>query len=155
MPHWLGPGCVGGGPLRRKPAYAVNADAPHHDAAKRWLEEVLSGDEPIALPWSVVLGFLRVSTLSRIFPNALSVEEALSAVDGWLSLPVVRTLQPSSEHWRILRSLIVQAGTAGNLTTDAHLAALAIEHGSELCSTDNDFRRFRQLRWSNPLELSD
>lgn len=131
--------------------YAVNRDSPRHRQAKAWLEEVLSGNEPVALPWNVILGFVRITTNSRILPGALSVEGAVSIVDSWLAQPVVKLISPGSEHWRILRALLITAGTAGNLTTDAHLAALAIEHGAELCSTDTDFARFAKLRWANPL----
>ncbi|HSH74546.1 MAG TPA: type II toxin-antitoxin system VapC family toxin [Longimicrobiales bacterium] len=132
--------------------YAVNADGPHHEAAKPWLEDLLSGDEVVALPWVVLLGFLRLSTNPRIFPSPLDPEQALEVVDGWLSHASVRPLSPGGEHWRILRSLLLEAGTAGDLTTDAHLAALAIAHGAELHSTDTDFARFPYLRWVNLLE---
>ncbi|MBI3982901.1 MAG: type II toxin-antitoxin system VapC family toxin [Gemmatimonadetes bacterium] len=131
--------------------YAVNRDAPHHERAKAWLERTLSSDEPIALPWAVLLGFLRLTTNARVFPQPLSPEAALTVVDGWLAYASVIALTPGAEHWRILRSLLVESGTAGNLTTDAHLAALTIEHGAELCSADGDFARFRSLRWVNPL----
>ncbi len=131
--------------------YAVNTDSAFHRQAKAWLEEVLSGDEPITIPWVAVLGFLRIATNSHIFPNPLEVTQALGIVDGWLSQPNVQLLSPKMEHWPILRSLLSETGTAGNLTTDAHLAALAIENGAELCSTDNDFSRFPRLNWTNPL----
>jgi toxin-antitoxin system PIN domain toxin len=132
--------------------YAINRDAPGHAAAKVWLEEVLGGDEPVGLPWSVLLGFLRISTQARVLPRPLTVEQAISIVDGWLDLPVVRVLEPGAEHWRILRGLLAETGSAGNLTTDAHLASLAIENGCSLCSTDRDFGRFPRVRWVNPLE---
>lgn len=130
--------------------YAVNRDAPHHAEAKSWLEDVLSGDEPVAMPWPVLLGFLRISTHGRILPRPLTAEQAISVVDGWLEQPTVRVLEPGPEHWRILRGSLQDTGTAGNLTTDAHLAALAIENGCELCSTDPDFARFPKLRWTHP-----
>ena len=132
--------------------YSVNRDAPQHRAARRWLERTLSGEEPVALPWIVLLGFLRVATHRRILPNPVDAEQALKIVDGWLAQPVVRTLEAGSQHWSILKELLAETGSAGNLTSDAHLAALAIENGSELCSTDADFSRFRRLRWVNPLE---
>ena len=133
--------------------YAVNADAVHHHAACAWLEEALASDEPVALPWVVLLGFLRIATNRRILPQPLTVAQAIAVVDGWLAQPAVRPLSPGEEHWRILRTLLADAGTAGNLTTDTHLAALAIEHGATLWSTDTDFRRFPRLRWENPLEV--
>ena len=131
--------------------YAVNRDSECHDTARCWLEKTLSGKEPVGLAWVVVLGFLRIATNSRILQKPLSPDQALGVVDGWLAQPVVRLLQPGEEHWRILRSLLTHSGTAGNLTTDAHLAALAIENGCELCSTDHDFGRFARLQWMNPL----
>lgn len=131
--------------------YAVNRDSPQHAAARTWVEDILSGDEVVALPWVVLLGFLRISTNPRIMSRPLSPAQALEIVDDWLAQPTVRPLLPTEEHWRILRALLIESGTAGNLTTDAHLAALAIEHGCELCSTDSDFARFSKLRWVNPL----
>jgi toxin-antitoxin system PIN domain toxin len=132
--------------------YAVNRDSAHHAAAKHWLDHALSGDEPVALPWVVLLGFLRLATSARVFRKPLSPADALELIDGWLTAPAALALSPGDEHWRILRELIEESGTAGNLTTDAHLAALAIEQGAELCSTDTDFARFRTLRWVNPVE---
>lgn len=131
--------------------YAVNRDSAHHSRARSWLERTLSGDEPIAFAWIVLLGFLRLSTSPRVLPNPLRPEQALEVVDGWLAQPPVLAVDPGPEHWRILRTLIDEAGTAGNLTTDAHLAAIAIENGAELCSTDTDFARFPRLRWINPV----
>lgn len=131
--------------------YAVNRDSRQHRKAKAWLDNVMSGEEPVAFPWIVLLGFLRISTNRRILSRPLSLSKALEIVSGWLAQPTARTLSPQEEHWRILSSLLADTGTAGNLTTDAHLAALAIEHGCELCSTDNDFARFPKLRWTNPL----
>jgi toxin-antitoxin system PIN domain toxin len=131
--------------------YAVNRDSAHHSRAKSWLEKTLSDDEPVALPWVVLLGFLRLATSPRVLPHPLAPEQALEVVDGWLTQPCVQMLGPGVDHWRLLRSLVEETGTAGNLTTDAHLAALAIENGAELCSTDTDFARFRRLRWTNPV----
>lgn len=131
--------------------YAVNRDSPNHARAKAWLDHALSGDETVALPWIVVLGFLRVSTASRIMSRPLTVEQATAIVDSWLERHQVLLLDPADEHWRVLRDMLIEAGTAGNLTADAHLAALAMEHDAELCSTDGDFARFRRVRWRNPL----
>jgi hypothetical protein len=131
--------------------YAVNRDGPHHPRAKSWLEQTLASEEPVALPWPVLLGFLRLSTSPRVLPHPLLPEQALGVIDGWLSQPVVSVLHPGPEHWRILRGLIEETGTAGNLTSDAHLAAIAIANGAELCSTDTDFARFPRLRWMNPI----
>ena len=131
--------------------YAVNRDSPQHKRAKAWLEKLFAGDETIGLPWVVILGFLRITTSRRIFPEPLNIAGATAVVDDWIDHPLVVSVYPGAEHWSILRSLLAESGAAGNLTTDAHLAALAIEHGCELVSTDADFGRFRGLRWTNPL----
>ncbi len=131
--------------------YAVNRDSAQHAPAKAWVERTVAGSEPVALPWVVVLGFLRLATSGRVFRKPLSPDAAVEVIHGLLAGPAVVTLSPGDEHWQILRDLLTESGTAGNLTTDAHLAALAIEHGAELCSTDADFARFRTLRWKNPL----
>jgi toxin-antitoxin system PIN domain toxin len=131
--------------------YAANTDSPQHAKAKAWVEATLSGEETIALPWIVILGFLRVTTNPRIFTHPLATADAIAIVDSWLARANVVAQPPGAEHWRELRAQIEKTGTAGNLTTDAHLAAIAIEHGAELCSTDADFGRFSNLRWSNPI----
>jgi len=131
--------------------YAVNADGPHHAAAKTWLEDTLSGDETVGLPWVVILGFLRLATHPRVFPAPLEAAQAVAVVDSWLTRPGVETLNPGSGHWGLLRELVLETGTAANLITDAHLAALAMEGGAELHSTDTDFARFPRLRWVNLL----
>lgn len=132
--------------------YAIDRTSPLHPPARAWLETTWSGEEPIGLPWIVLLGFLRLSTSPRIFTHPLTSEQALALVDEWLERPCVRAVAPGEEHWRILRALLAETGAAGNLTTDAHLAAIAIEHGAELCSCDSDFARFPRLRWVDPLK---
>ena len=131
--------------------YASLQETPQHSAAKAWLEATFNGDEPIALPWSVVLAVLRISTQSRLMLQPLSPGQAIELVEHWLQHPLVTVVQPGPSHWSILRLLIQETGTAGNLTSDAHLAALAIEHNGTLCSADSDFRRFPGLRFRNPL----
>jgi toxin-antitoxin system PIN domain toxin len=131
--------------------YAVNQDAPCHQKAKAWLETVVAGTETVGLPWSVLLAFLRLTTKSGLFQNPLPVETAFELVDAWLGQPPVIVPEPSARHFQTLRDLVTPLGTGGNLTSDAHLAALAIEHRAVLCSTDNDFSRFPKLRWQNPL----
>ena len=130
--------------------YAVNRDSPQHAAGRSWLEESLSGEEPVGFPWAVLFGFLRLTTSARVFQRPLVPEQAVEIV-GWLARPHAVPLAPGERHWEILRRLIASAGTGGNLTTDAHLAALAIEHDADLYSTDADFGRFATLRWVNPL----
>jgi hypothetical protein len=131
--------------------YAVNRDAPLHVPARDWLNAMLSGTERIAFTWSVLLAFLRLSTRALVFASPLTPDEAFEVMEAWLSQPCVTVLHPSERHFSILRDLLQRAGTAGNLTTDAHLAAIAIEHGAELCSCDGDFARFSGLRWTHPL----
>ena len=112
----------------------------------------MSGDEPVGYAWNVLLGFLRLVTRTPVFSTPIATEVAFDLIDRWLALPNAMVLHPTDRHAAILRGLIESVGTAGNLTTDAHLAALAIEYGGEVCSADNDFRRFRGLRWVNPLD---
>ncbi|HUA82571.1 MAG TPA: type II toxin-antitoxin system VapC family toxin [Bryobacteraceae bacterium] len=131
--------------------YATNTDAPGHQKAEAWLENVLSGTETVGLPWVVLLAFLRLTTRAGLFQKPLRVETALDLIEAWLEQPPVTVPEPTPNHLRILRDLILPLGTGGNLSMDAHLAALAIEHGAELCSADGDFARFAGLRWRNPL----
>jgi hypothetical protein len=131
--------------------YATNRDAPHHDEARTWWDGALSGDETVGLPWVVVLGFVRLVTHRTIVPRPLRPEQAFAIVDDWLAQPPVRMVEPTDRHWGILKGLLADFGTAANLTTDAHLAALAIEHGATLCTTDRDFSRFPGLTTRNPL----
>jgi toxin-antitoxin system PIN domain toxin len=132
--------------------YAANEDSPHHDRARPWLEGILSGTEEVGFAWLVLLGFVRISTHPGAVEFPLSAAAAIDFVDEWLAQPVVTVAHPTHRHAVVLRELLEPLGTAGNLTSDAHLAALAIEHGAELCSADADFSRFAGLRWSNPLD---
>jgi uncharacterized protein len=131
--------------------YAVDESSPHHEVAKPWLEEQLSESETFAFAWAVLLAFIRLVTNPRVFEKPLSGEEALDLVDSWLAQPNATVLHPTDRHSQLLRELLTSLGTAGNLTSDAHLAALAIEHGAELCSGDADFGRFSRVQWTNPL----
>ena len=131
--------------------YAVDESSPFHQKAQAWLENSISGPETIAFTWSVLLAFIRISTNARIFSHPLSAAQALDLVDGWLTRPNVTVVHPTGRHSAVLRELLEPLGAAGNLTTDAHLSAIAIEHGTELCSLDNDFSRFPGLLWINPL----
>jgi len=131
--------------------YAVDNRSPRHAPARAWLEQVLSSTETVAFAWSVLLAVVRLSTRSAIFERPLDSHEALDLVDGWLALPNTTVVHPTTRHAAVLRELLAPLGTAANLVTDAHLAALAIEHGAELCSSDADFSRFSGLRWVDPL----
>ena len=130
--------------------YSVNSNAPQHRRAKEWLQQIFSGSETIGLSWMSLLAFLRVST-NPVFPQPLPVERAFDQIEHWLGQPAAAIVEPGPRHARILRELLAPLGTAGNLTSDAHLAALAIEHGAQLCSADSDFARFPGLKWTNPL----
>lgn len=131
--------------------YAINQDSPRHDTARAWVEETFSGPEPVGLPWVVILAFLRLVTREAVVRQPLSPERAYRFVDEWLALPTVRAVGPGPEHWAILRSLLGPLGTAGNLTTDAHIAALALENRARLATADHDFRRFGGVEVVNPL----
>jgi uncharacterized protein len=131
--------------------YAIDKEAPRHRPAREWLEGVLSGTEAVAFAWAVLLGFVRISTNPAAFEQPLGAGEALDYVDGWLAQAVAAVVHPTDRHASVLRELLEPLGAAGNLTSDAHLAAVAIEHGAELCSSDADFSRFDGLRWTDPL----
>lgn len=131
--------------------YAYNTSSEHHQAAKTWLQDVLSQPEPIRFSWLTILAFLRITTTPRIFPHALTIREALAIVLEWLSLPNVHTLNPTERHFEILNRLLPTGQASGPLVMDGELAALAIEHGALLCTTDRDFARFAGVRLFNPL----
>jgi toxin-antitoxin system PIN domain toxin len=131
--------------------YAYNADAPQQLEASRWLAELLASSEPIALPWITIWAFIRISTNSRIWSNPLSAKQAFHIIEEWIHQPGVVVLQPGPRHTEILRKLIIEHTATGPLVTDAILAALALENGAVLASTDQDFRRFSAVRWTNPL----
>ena len=131
--------------------YAVDSDAPHHARARRWLEDTFSGGDHVGLAWVVVLSFLRVTTRPGILVRPLDPDQALAYVDSWLELPHVEAVEAGPNHWPVMRNLLETAGTLGNLTSDAHLAALAIERGAALYSSDHDFLRFPGLEHVNPL----
>jgi toxin-antitoxin system PIN domain toxin len=131
--------------------YAVNADAPEHASARAWWESALNGEEQVGLAWAVVLGFLRLGTRRGVLPRPMAPARALDVVAEWVAHPLVTLLHPGDGHWEILRGLLDATGTGGNLTTDAHLAALALEYDAALYSTDRDFARFRSLRLVNPI----
>lgn len=111
----------------------------------------MAGTETVGLAWNVLIGFVRLSTNPRAFQNPWDVDKALDVVDSWLAQPAVTVIHPTTRHSAILRDLLRPLGSAGNLTSDAHLATLAIEHGATLYSCDNDFARFSGLRWVDPL----
>lgn len=131
--------------------HAHNLDSPVHRPAREWWDACLSGTEGVGLAWVTILGFVRIATHPRILAAPLPVRAVMDRLEDWLGLPHFHIPQPSERHFQRLRELLGTLGTAGNLTTDAHLAALAIERGYVLHTTDADFARFPKLRWRNPL----
>jgi len=130
--------------------HAHNADSAVHEKARRWWELCLSGSEGVGLAWVATLGFIRVATNRRIVQRPLAVSDVMQRLEQWLALPHVHLAHPSDSHFGRLRVELERLGAAGNLTTDAHLAVLAMERGYVLYSTDTDFARFPGLRWINP-----
>jgi uncharacterized protein len=131
--------------------YAFFEESPHHRQAREWLDEQLNSFVAVGLPWPSLLAFVRIVTNPRVFRPATSPTSAWRQVLDWLACEPVWIPQPTERHAEVLGLLISLPGVHGNLVTDAHLAALAIEHGLTLCSTDGDFARFPELRWTNPL----
>ncbi len=135
--------------------YAHNIRSPQHSKAIKWWAQCLEGPDGVALAWVVIMGFVRIVTHPKIFEHPLPVEDATGRVEEWLMLPHVHVIHPPDTHFQTWSSLLKQLGTAGNLTTDAHLAALAIQRGLILQTTDADFSRFPGLKWNNPLKAED
>ncbi|WP_394850517.1 type II toxin-antitoxin system VapC family toxin [Pendulispora brunnea] len=131
--------------------YANFSAYPDHVRARSWWEELLNGDEDVAIPGPTLFGFVRLATNRKLFDPPMSVELALTTVEGWLARPNVRFLLPGPRHLEIAFDLLRRSGASGNLTTDTQLAAMAIEYQAEMHSNDQDFGRFSQLRWVNPL----
>lgn len=130
--------------------YAVDDESPDNAAARAWLDGALADAEAVGFTWLVLVGFLRVSTQAGLFHRPLSVEKAADAVDGWLAQAPAVIVEPTVRHSGLMRRLLAEVGTAGNLVNDAHIAALALEHGGEVVSFDRDFARFEGVRWRLP-----
>jgi hypothetical protein len=131
--------------------YATNRSAPHHEPARAWLTALMRSDETVALPWAVLVAFVRLTTNPRVLVDPLDAPAAVGIVASWRSRPNVTVPEPTDRHLPLLQRLLVATGVGANLVADAHLAALAIEHGATLCSADVDFSRFPTLNWMNPL----
>jgi uncharacterized protein len=131
--------------------HAYNSGSKVHDRARTWLEDLMNGDRPVGFAWAVVLGFVRITTHPAVLSRPLDASDACGIARSWLERPHAGILHPGERHAQLVFGLLESLGTAGNLTTDAHLAALAIEHQAELHSTDADFARFAGLKWRNPL----
>lgn len=130
--------------------YAHDQDSGRHGVASAWLENALSGPETVGIPWTVLIAFLRIATSRHILRQPLSMQEAAAAVTSWLERPNVETVGAGDRHWEILGSLLGSAQVRGDLVNDAHLAALALEHGATVCTHDRDFSRFPGLRILDP-----
>jgi toxin-antitoxin system PIN domain toxin len=130
--------------------YAVDRVSAHHDPARSWLDAALAGTEAVGLAWIALLAFIRIGTNASILPHPMTADEATGQVETWLGAPAAVVAQPTPRHASLLRGLLRDSGTAGNLTTDAHLAALAVEHGADIVSYDRDFARFPGVRHRLP-----
>ncbi len=130
--------------------YAVNQDAQHHRVARSWVDVALAGVEPVGFAWIVLPAFLRLTTRPGLFPRPLTLDQAAETLRLWLAAPAAVQLAPTPRHLDLLHSLLQSVGTAANHVSDAHLAALAIEHGGRVVSFDSDFSRFPGLRWERP-----
>ncbi len=131
--------------------YAKVQDFDQHHRAKSWLEEKLNKPGKVGLPWSVLLAFVRITTNPRIFASPMAISEAWAQIQEWIDLPGVWIPLPTNRHAEVLGKLLAESGSKSNIVPDAHLAALAIEHGLTMCSSDGDFARFSGLRYENPL----
>jgi len=131
--------------------YASDGDSPHHARAHGWLEDRLNGSARVGLPWTCLLAFMRIVTNPRVVSRPATMNAARTQVRTWLECDAVWIPSPGERHADILDRLLASGGVHGNLVRDAHLAALAIEHGLEICSADADFMRFPNVRWTNPL----
>jgi len=132
--------------------YAYNSTASKHQQAKEWFESVVSGSDIVGLPWVSILAFIRISTNHRAVKSPLSTREAKTIVDTWLERPNITSPNPGESHWEILAEVLITGQVTGPLVSDAYLAALSIEHGATLYSTDRDFSRFDKLSFVNPLD---
>jgi hypothetical protein len=131
--------------------FAVDRAAPAHERAARWLEEQVNGDRRVGLPWESLMAFLRIATHPRASQRPLKPEDAWRFIEDWLAAPTVWVPVATDQHTDVLGAMVRKYRLAGNLIPDAHLAALAVQHGLEICSADTDFARFTEIRWRNPL----
>ena len=131
--------------------FAVNEAASQHRRARDWLVAQLNGSRRVGLPWQVLGAFLRIATHPRAFERPLGAEQAWAHVVHWLDAPVAWIPEPGPHYANLLGGLIVRHDLRANLIPDAQLAALALEHGIAIASTDTDFARFEEIRWQNPL----
>jgi toxin-antitoxin system PIN domain toxin len=131
--------------------YAYHSGSPRHRKSREWLEDVLSGSETVRFAWLTLWAFLRIATHPRVFDHPLTLSETRAAISSWLEQPNVGIADPGERHWEIVQRLADGGQAIGPLVMDAVLAAIAIEHGATLCTTDRDFSRFPELKWTNPI----
>jgi len=131
--------------------YAHDSTSRNHEVARAWWQDTLRQPRPVGMAWTTIVGFVRLMTNHRVMANPMAVSEATERARSWLAQPQVQLLTPGERHAEVFFGLLERLGTAGDLTTDAHLAALAIEYQAEIASTDRDFARFPGVRWFNPL----
>lgn len=132
--------------------YAEDQLSPQHARAREWWDTQLSGSSPVCLCWTVIGAFVRLASNGRVFETPLSLAQTIKRVQSWLDQPCIRLIEPTDRHWLVFQRMLVDGQALGNLVTDAHLAALAVQHGCELMSTDADFARFPLVKWTNPLQ---
>ena len=130
--------------------HAYHPRSEHHEACRLWVEENFSAPSPIGLPWLTVWAFLRIGTNPRAFEKPLSIKEATAIAASWFEVPAVRAIAPGERYWEIFRNLLLEARVSGPLVTDAALAALAVENGASVCTTDRDFARFEGIQILDP-----
>ena len=132
--------------------YAEDSLSVFHQKARKWWDDQLSGSEPVCLCWTVLTAFIRIGTNPRVFENPLSLEQALSRIQSWFDQPCTRIIQPTEQHWNKFQQMLNNGQAVANLVADAQIAALALEHGCIVATTDADFARFPKLKWINPLK---
>ena len=132
--------------------YAEDSLSSFHQKARKWWDNQLSGSEPVCLCWTVLSAFIRIGTNPRVFESPLSLEQALDRIQSWFSQPCTRIIRPTEQHWTTFQQMLNDGQVVASLVSDAHIAALALEHGCTVASTDADFARFPKLKWINPLK---
>jgi uncharacterized protein len=132
--------------------YAYDSTSSQHTAARRWIEEIFTAKEPVGIPWQTVSAFLRIATNTVLKGQRFTIEEAVELVDRWRERPNVHFLSTDKNHWDVFQQMLRGGQVRGPLVSDAQLAAIAVEHGGILYTTDRDFSRFPGLRWKNPLQ---
>ena len=131
--------------------YAEDAASPLNAKARNWWDAKLSGDSPVFLCWEVIHAFIRIGTHPRVFQRPLRTVDAIERVSSWLAQPCVKVISPTENHWEIFKRMLSKGQASANLVPDAHLAALAVEHGCDFYSSDSDFSRFPKIKWKNPI----